>query len=117
MYTVLVTVTSSGLQRASSNGTPIASAATTSVVAAPGAGRRLRVYKIIVSNGSATATWVHWKANAGTLYYQEYLSQGATVVIDLGDRPWDLTTNKALEMVTSAAGSVEYTVEYDDRLV
>lgn len=104
--------TSSGLKRASSNGTPIA-AATTTAVAAPAAGRHLEIRKLVASNGGSTATWVHWQENSGSKYYSAYLTQGQTKEYELV-RPWEMTAATALEMVTSAAGSVEYTVEYYD---
>lgn len=97
----------------SSNGTPIA-ATTTSVIAAPAAGNHLRIVRIHMSNGGATATWVAVRDGAaGTQHYRTYLPQNGLVSINLNlSGPLDLTTATRLDIVLSAAGSVEYEIDY-----
>lgn len=99
--------------RVSSNGTPI-TATTTSVIAAPSASNHLRIKRFTVSNGGTTPTWVSLRDGAaGTQHYRVYLVQGSVVSINL-DRsgPLDLTTATRLDIVLSAAGSIEYEVDY-----
>lgn len=97
----------------SSNGTPI-TATTTSVVAAPSAGNHLRVVRIHMSNGGSTATWVYVRDGAsGTKHYPAYLPQGGMLSINLNSSgPLDLTTVTRLDIVLSAAGSIEYEIDY-----
>ena len=102
--------TASKLLRASSNGTPLANA-TTDVIAAPAAGFHLMVSKIVVSNGSATGTWCQFLAFGGTKYYNVWATIGVPNIIKFED-PWHLATATKMQMITSAAGSVEYTIEY-----
>ena len=95
---------------ASSNGTPIANA-TTTLIADPGDGVRIRIRRIVVSNGNSTGTWCQSLEGGGTKNYNGGLQQGGWADLEFR-RPWDLTASTAFTMVTSAAGSVEYTVEY-----
>lgn len=106
-------VTSPPPSHASSNGTPI-TATTTSVVAAPSAGNHLRVTRVHISNGGATATWVAVRDGAaGTQHYRTYLPQGGCISLNLNQSgPLDLTTATRLDIVLSAAGSVEYEIDY-----
>lgn len=99
--------------RASSNGTPI-TATTTSVIAAPSAGSHLRVLRIHLSNGGATSTWISVRDGAsGTQFYRTFLPQNGVLSINLNaSGPLDLTTATRLDLVLSAAGSVEYTIDY-----
>lgn len=99
--------------RASSNGTPI-TGTTTGVISAPAAGKHIRIVRAHFSNGSATASWVSIRDGAsGTRYYPSYLTQGGRADSDLSDSgPLDLTTATRLDLVLSAAGSVEYTIDY-----
>lgn len=98
---------------ASSNGTPIA-ATTTSVIAAPSAGNHLRVLRIHMSNGGSTSTWVGVRDGAaGTQHYRTFLPQSGTVSLMLSlSGPLDLTSATRLDIVLSAAGSVEYEIDY-----
>lgn len=98
---------------ASSNGTPI-TATTTSVIAAPSAGSHLRILRVHISNGGSTATWVAVRDGAsGTRHYNTYLMQGCCLSINLNaSGPLDLTTATRLDIVLSAAGSVEYEIDY-----
>lgn len=98
---------------ASSNGTPI-TATTTSVIAAPSASSHLRVVRFTLSNGGSTATWVGIRDGAaGTQHYRVYLVQGSVVSLNLNKTgPLDLTTATRLDLVLSAAGSVEYEIDY-----
>lgn len=108
-----VYITSWPPSHASSNGTPI-TATTTSVVAAPSASNHLRVVRIHMSNGGSTAAWVAVRDGAaGTQYYRTYLPQGGAMSINLrGSGLLDLTSATRLDIVLSAAGSVEYTIDY-----
>ncbi len=108
-----VYVTSWTPSHASSNGTPI-TATTTSVVAAPSAGNHLRVVRIHLSNGGSTSTWVSVRDGAsGTQHYRTFLPQNGVVSLNLRlSGPLDLTTATRLDIVLSAAGSVEYEIDY-----
>lgn len=100
------------VSQASSNGTAITTATTTTLVSAPAAGNHLRIFRIHASNSSSTATWVYWRNGAaGTRYYPMYLQQGAVVSIPLGGS-WKLSTATALAATTDAAGNVEWSVDY-----
>lgn len=98
---------------ASSNGTPIA-ATTTSAIAAPSAGSHLRIMRVHLSNGGSTASWVSLRDGAaGTQYYRTYLPQNGVLSLNLNQSgPLDLTSATRLDIVMSAAGSVEYTIDY-----
>ncbi len=110
-----IAIIRAALSQASSNGTPIASATDTIVVAAPSAATHLRVHRIHASNSGATSTWVYWRDGvAGTKRYASYLPTNGIVSIDLVGT-WNLTgggTPLALYLTTSAAGSVEWSVSY-----
>lgn len=97
----------------SSNGTPI-TATTTTVIAAPSAGNHLRIVRIHMSNGGSTATWVAVRDGAaGTRHYNTYLPQGGAFSINLNSSgPLDLTTATRLDIFLSAAGSIEYEIDY-----
>jgi len=99
--------------RASSNGTPI-TATTTGVITAPSAGNHIRVTRIHLANGGSTACWASIRDGAsGTKFYPVYLVQGAIFSVNLETSgPLDLTTATRLDIVLSAAGSVEYTIDY-----
>lgn len=99
--------------RVSSNGTPI-TGTTTNVISAPGASTHTRVVRIHFSNGGSTSTWVSVRDGlSGSTYYATYLPQGGTVSLNLNaSGPLDLTTNTRLDIVLSASGSVEYTIDY-----
>lgn len=98
---------------ASSNGTPISST-TTSIIAAPSASTHLRVVRIHMSNGGSTSTWVAVRDGAaGTQHYRTFLPQNGTMSLNLNlSGPLDLTTATRLDIVLSAAGSVEYEIDY-----
>jgi hypothetical protein len=106
-------LTSPTVSHASSNGTPIV-ATTTGIVSAPSSGNHLRLMRLHASNGGATSTWVAWRDGAaGTQHYRSFLPTGGTVSMNLaGSGPLDLTTATRLDIVLSAAGSVEYEVDY-----
>lgn len=108
-----VYVTAMPPSHASSNGTPI-TATTTSVIAAPSASTHLRVMRIHISNGGSTATWVSVRDGAaGTQHYRTYLPQGGVMSLNLRmSGPLNLTTATRLDIVLSAAGSVEYEIDY-----
>lgn len=98
---------------ASSNATPI-TGTTTGVISAPSAGTHLRVVRFHASNGGSTPTWVAIRDGAaGTQHYRTYLPQGGAVSLNLNlSGPLDLTTATRLDIVLSAAGSVEYEIDY-----
>lgn len=106
-------ITAQPPSHASSNGTPI-TATTTSVIAAPSASTHLRVLRIHISNGGATPTWAAVRDGAaGTQHYRTYLPQGGVMSLNLNlSGPLDLTTATRLDIVLSAAGSVEYEIDY-----
>lgn len=97
----------------SSNGTAITTATNTSIVAAPGAGSHLRVYFLYCQNTSTTVTKVGWsEGSGGTIKYEPSLAQYQQFGHDINGA-WDLPTNTALFINTSAAGNVYYTAEYE----
>lgn len=99
--------------KASSNASPVTSATSTSVVAAPAAGNHLRIHRLTASNSSATGCLVAWMdGSGGARRYHAYLPQGGVVSFRL-DGKWDLTTATALYLYTSAIASVDWTVDYE----
>lgn len=106
-------VTAPPPSHASSNGTPI-TATTTTVIAAPSAGNHTRITRFLLSNGGATACWTALRDGAaGTRHYNSYLLQGSMVGGNLmSTGPLDLTTATRLDIFMSAAGSVEYQIDY-----
>lgn len=104
------------VSQATSGGTPVSSATSTTAVAAPSANFHLRIHRLHASNGGSTATWIWWlDGSGGTQYFGSYLMQGATVSLKI-DGGWDLTgggTPKALVLKTSGAGSVEWNASYE----
>lgn len=106
-------ITASPVSHASSNGTPI-TATTTGVIAAPSAGNHLRILRIHASNGGATATWLRVRDGAaGTQHYPVYIPQGGVYSPDLRQSgPLDLTTATRLDLVLTAAGILEYEIDY-----
>lgn len=106
-------ITASPVSHATSNGTPI-TATTTSVIAAPSAGNHLRIVRIHISNGGATPTWIRLRDGAaGTQHYPVYYPQGGVYTSDLRQSgPLDLTSATRLDLVLTAAGSVEYEIDY-----
>jgi len=109
-------VSAPNMTHASSNGTPITTATDTSLISAPSASNHIRVHRIHAANAGATATWIYWRDGvSGTRLYQVYLPQYGVFSLKL-EGAWNLTgggTPLALYMTTSAAGSVEYTVDYE----
>ena len=101
------------VSRASSNATPITST-TTGVISAPSAGNHLTITRFHIANGGSTATWVALRDGAaGTQYYRTYLPQGGVISLNLNATGvLNLTTATRLDIVLSAAGSVEYTIDY-----
>lgn len=99
--------------RVSSNSTAI-TGTTTSIIAAPSAGNHLRIVRLHAANGGSTATWLRWRDGAaGTQHYATYLPQNGVFSINLNlSGPLDLTTATRLDIVMSAAGSIEYEVDY-----
>lgn len=99
--------------QASSNGTPITTATDTSVVSAPSAGNHLIPKRIHATNTSSTAVLITWRDGvAGAKRYPAYLPQGGIQSLKL-DGSWELTTATALYLTTSAAGSIEWHVDYE----
>lgn len=102
------------VSHASSSGTPIA-ATTTGVIAAPSAAHHLSIKRFLLSNGGATATWVALRDGAaGTKHYVTYLPQNGVVSLNLrASGALNLTTATRLDIYLSAAGSVEYEIDYE----
>jgi|GEM_PF-6642721 len=105
---------------ASSNGTPISTTAT-GVVSAPGSNKHIRVLRIHISNGGSTSTWVAVRdGSSGTQHYRTYLPQNGVISLNLkSSGPLKLSSNTRLDIVLSAAGSIEYEIDYiivDDQL-
>ena len=98
---------------ASSDTAPVTVAGDTPVVAAPGAGKHLRVRYLHASNGSATPVEVMWRSAGGARRLRTWLAQYGAFGHNLRPDYWDLPTNTALVLSTSAAGSIHWTVEYE----
>ena len=64
-----------------------------------------------IHNSSATAVKVSWKEASGSEVFHATLPQYGIVSLDLKSG-WHLTTATKLQMVTSAAGSIDYTVSH-----
>lgn len=106
---------SPALTFASDNGTPITTNTTTDVVAAPAAGHHLEISRLHAINTSTTAVLVSWKEASGVLLFPSFLPQYGIFSIDL-KQGWHLTTATKLQLVTSASGSINWTVGYRDAL-
>lgn len=108
-----VSVTGPDVVLASSGAAPIVAAADTVLVAAPAGAQHLRVYYIMANNSSATACRVSWMDGAaGTQRFPITLTQYEPFAHAFRGY-WDLTSATALYMKTSAAGSIDWTVEYE----
>ncbi len=94
-----------------SNATPITTAATTDVVSAPSSGNHLEITRLHVTNGSTTACKVSFKEASGSEVFHCNLPQYGLMSLDLKSG-WHLTTATKLQMVTSAAGSIDYTISH-----
>lgn len=102
-----------GLTWASSNGTPITTATDTLVVAAPGTGKQLRIYRLFVAANSATRVRTSWRDTVtGPLLFESPLTVDGAVVSPSLEGGWLLGVNEALYLHTGDAGSVSYTVGY-----
>ena len=98
---------------ASSDNTPITTAAETVIIPAPVAGSFLRIYYLMASNSSATTTDASWRnGSLGPRVYRVTLPKGGVFAHNIKPAQWDLAKNAALYLSTSAAGSVHWTVEY-----
>lgn len=101
---------------ATSNGTPITSATNTTLVAGPSANTHIRVHRIHASNSGVTGTWVYWRDGAsGNKLYPTFLPTNGIVSLKL-EGSLETTggaTPNALVMNTSAAGNVEWHVDYE----
>lgn len=101
------------LSHASSSGTPITSATGTDAIGAPAANFHLRIWRFHASNSGATSTWVYLRDGAaGTQYYPTYLPTNGVISIR-PDGGLDLTTATKAVITTSAAGNVEWHIEYE----
>lgn len=106
-------VTFLGTSHVTSNGTPITTT-TTGVISAPSAGTHIRMYRIHFSNGGATSTWIAIRDGAsGNQYYRSYLPQGGLISLSLNtSSPLDLSSATRADIVLSAAGNIEYQIDY-----
>jgi len=99
-------------QIASSNATPI-TATTTSVISAPSMGTHLVINRISYANGSATACRVSTRNGAaGSEANHAVLPQYGAYSVPL-DGVYHLSTATRLDIVLSAACSLDYTIYYD----
>lgn len=86
----------------------------TELVAAPGAGNHLRVYYLMSSSDSATATMVHFRdgTGGGNKYSHKLHSQGQAWAHNIKPGYWDLTTATGLFVnLGTAATSIYVTAE------
>lgn len=109
----LETLGSVAILQASSDSTPITTATDTIVIAAPGVGLKIRVYYIASSNGGTTTNKISFRDGiAGAKRYPVTLPQYGVFAHQIAPNYWDLTTNTALYINTSAASSVDWHIEY-----
>lgn len=109
-----IRITGDSISFASSSGTAVSvSTAAAPVIAAPGAGKHLRIKYVQASNSGATATIIAWReGTTGALRYEVYMPQNGVFAHDLKPDSWDIASNTSLSLYSSAAGNVYYTVEY-----
>lgn len=107
-------VTGPSLTLASSDATPITTATDTEAIAAPAANHHLRIYYAFYNNGGATPCRVSlMDGAAGAQVFPASLPQYASFAHNFKPGYWDLTSATALYIKTSAAGSIDWTVEYE----
>ena len=80
---------------------------TTTVVAAPGAGNRITVIGFHISVGGATVVTVGFSATNQRVY-----NLAANQSIDIGAMRWEGDGNTALTVQSSAAVTVDATLDY-----
>ena len=83
------------------------------LIAAPGAGKRIVVKELVVQNASADATTVLLK-NGSTESWRAVLEQYAAISLSFATgEEWRLTANSALVLNLSAANTHGYSVRYE----
>lgn len=103
----------SAISLASSDNTAITSATNTTLIAAV-PGQKHRIKYIQASNSGATTTDVMWRDGAsGARCYRTTLPENGVFAHALQSGYWELSTNTALVMTTTAAGNVHWSVEYE----
>ncbi len=98
---------------ASSNGTGITTAATTDLIAAPGAGVSICVLDIWLQNLSATEVLCQVKEESGNIHYEVKLEEKQPFSKNFSPKCLKLAANKKLQLITSAAGDIRWTIAYD----
>lgn len=108
------TVRGSSFSLASSSGTAVvASTGAYQLIGAPGASNHLRIKYIAASNSGATTTTIGWRdGSTSAARYEMSLPQNGAFAHNLKPDFWELTSNTALTMYSSAAGNVFWMVEY-----
>ena len=104
------------MNQATSNGTPITTATDTLAIAAPSANFHIVVHRFHVTNASAVTTMAYLRNGiTGTKTYNANLQQGGLMSLVIGGRYKTSGggTPLGLYVTTSAAGSVEYTIDYE----
>lgn len=89
---------------ASSAGTAITTNTNTTIVAAPGAGTHLKIYKLWAQNSSATGTWCYWGNGSGVKSWPFYLAQNQPFSANV-EGTWELSSATGLFMNTATTGA------------
>lgn len=101
------------LLKASNGTSPITTAVTTNAITAPGAGNHLRVYKVYAQNSSETDVKVSLLETGGVVFFSQTLSQYQPLGFGIGNGAYlKVTSATGFDLITSAAGSVDYTILY-----
>lgn len=96
----------------SSEGTGVTTATTTTLVSGV-ENKKIIIFKVYLQNVSATETLVQLQEEDGDIFFEQNLAQGQPVVFNFGDKVVRLTSGKSLELITSNAGDIRWTVGYD----
>lgn len=84
----------------------------TSLVAAPGSGNRVVIYKVFVT--SDTAQTITFESGNSTEIWSQFVGANGGMVIPSDRQPWfQCAANEALTYTSSAAGNVVVSVGYE----
>lgn len=100
-------------ENASSNGTGITTATTADLIAAPGATKQLVILDIWLQNLSATEVLCQVKEESGIIHYEVKLEEKMPFSKQLFPKSLRLAANKKLQLITSAAGDIRWSVGYE----
>lgn len=91
-----------------------ASSGDNTLVAAPGAGKRIVVHYFLIELEASTATAMILKDGSTAVFRRYAANEGDGLVREFpGGAPWELTANAALILNLSGANTCGYNVEYE----